>query len=58
MADNGPEFENFSNAQFWVIKLYFAHPYSSLERSRNERHNGMLHDYITKGESIEKYTME
>ena len=57
-ADNGPEFENFSNAESWGTRVYFAHPYSSWERPRNERHNGMLRDYIPKGESIEKYTDE
>ena len=36
----------------------FAHPYSFWERSRNERHNGMLRNYIPKGESIEQYTDE
>lgn len=55
-ADNGPEFENFSQAESWGTKIYFAHPYSSWERPRNERHNGMLRDYIPKGESIEQYT--
>ena len=38
--------------------IYFAHPYSSWERPRNERHNGMLRDYIPKGKSIEEYTDE
>ena len=57
-ADNGPEFENFSNSESWGTRVYFAHPYSSWERPRNERHNGMLRDYIPKGESIEKYTDE
>ena len=57
-ADNGPEFENFSKAESWGTRVYFAHPYSSWERPRNERHNGMLRDYIPKGESIEQYTDE
>ena len=57
-ADNGPEFETFSEAEAWGTKVYFAHPYSSWERPRNERHNGMLRDYIPKGKSIEQYTDE
>ena len=57
-ADNGPEFENFSNAESFGTRVYFAHPYSSWERPHNERHNGMLREYIPKGESIEKYTDE
>jgi len=57
-ADNGPEFENFSNTEAWGTRIYFAHPYSSWERPRNERHNGMLRDYIPKGKSIENYSDE
>jgi IS30 family transposase len=57
-VDNGPEFDTFSYAEAWGTRIYFAHPYSSWERPRNERHNGMLRDYIPKGESIEKYTHE
>ena len=57
-ADNGSEFEDFSSIEAWGTKVYFAHPYSSWERAYNERHNGMLRDYIPKGESIERYTDE
>ena len=57
-ADNGPEFETFSRVETWGTRIYFAHPYSSWERPRNERHNGMLRNYIPKGESIEQYTDE
>jgi IS30 family transposase len=32
--------------------------YSSWERPRNERYNGMLRDYNPKGKSIEAYTDE
>ena len=37
-------------------KVYFAHPYSSWERPQNERHNGLLREFIPKGTSIEQYT--
>jgi transposase, IS30 family len=57
-ADNGPEFETFSAAESWGTKVYFAHPYSSWERPHNERHNGMLREYIPKGNSIEQYSDE
>lgn len=57
-ADNGPEFQNFSAIETWGTRVYFAHPYSSWERPRNERHNGMLRAYIPKGKSIERYTDE
>ena len=36
--------------------MYFAHPYSSWERPQNERHNGLLREFIPKGTSIERYT--
>lgn len=55
-ADNGSEFEDFTKAEQWGTKVYFAHPYSSWERPVNERHNGMLRGFIPKGTSIEKYS--
>lgn len=39
-------------------KIYFAHPYSSWERPQNERHNGLLRDFIPKGMSIAHFTDE
>lgn len=39
-------------------RIFFAHPYSSWERSQNERHNRIFRRYISKGVSIEKYTAE
>ena len=55
-TDNGSEFEKFSTVENWGSSIYFAHPYSSWERPVNERHNGLLRQYIPKGVSIEKYT--
>ena len=55
-ADNGPEFTTFSNLESLGTKVYFAHPYSSWERPQNERHNGLLREFIPKGTSIEQYT--
>ena len=57
-TDNGPEFEGFSQLQQWGTDVYFAHPYSSWERPVNERHNGLLRQYIPKGVSIERYSPE
>jgi transposase, IS30 family len=57
-ADNGPEFETFSQYEQLGTKIYFTHPYSSWERPQNERHNGLLRDYIPKGTSIECYSDE
>ncbi len=57
-ADNGPEFETFSKFESLGTKIYFTHPYSSWERPQNERHNGLLRDFIPKGMSIEHFTDE
>jgi len=57
-TDNGSEFEDFSAAEKWGTKIYFAHPYSSWERPVNERHNGLLRAFVPKGVSIEKFTPE
>ena len=55
-ADNGPEFTTFSKLESFGTKVYFAHPYSSWERPQNERHNGLLREFIPKRNSIEQYT--
>lgn len=57
-ADNGSEFEDFALLEQWGTKIYFAHPYSSWERPVNERHNGMLREFVPKGVSIERYSAE
>jgi len=57
-TDNGSEFEDFAKVEDWGVDVYFAHPYSSWERPVNERHNGLLRQYIPKGVSIERYTTE
>lgn len=57
-ADNGAEFSTFSSFEKLGTKVYFSHPYSSWERAQNERHNGILREYIPKGKSIESYSAE
>lgn len=57
-ADNGPEFAQFSKYESLGTRIYFAHPYSSWERPQNERHNGLLREYIPKGTSIERFSDE
>jgi len=52
-ADNGSEFENFSQLEKWGTDVY---SYSSWERPVNERHNGLLREFVPKGTSIEKYS--
>ena len=55
-ADNGAEFSNLSALEKEGTQVYFAHPYSSWERAKNERHNRMLRRYIPKGVSIETFS--
>lgn len=55
-ADNGSEFDDFAPVEEWGTEIYFAHPYSSWERPVNERHNGLLREFIPKGVSIEKFS--
>ncbi len=57
-ADNGPEFSEFSSFEDWGTMIYFAHPYTSCERSRNEHHNGMLREFIPKGTSIRLFSAD
>ena len=57
-ADNGPEFETLSKFESLGTKMYFTHPYSSWERPQNERHNGLLRDFIPKGMSMERFSEE
>ncbi len=55
-ADNGSEFETLSKMETLGTMVYFTHPYSSWERAQNERHNGLLREYIPKGASIEQFS--
>jgi IS30 family transposase len=57
-ADNGSEFERLAELKAWGVGIYFAHPYTSWERSQNERHNRLFRRYVPKGVSIENYTAE
>ena len=48
-ADNGSEFADLSEIG---VPVYFAHPYSSWERGTNERQNGLVRFFISKGKPI------
>lgn len=58
-TDNGSEFscyEDIENAL--VTSVYFCHPGASYEKGTNERHNGMIREYIPKGSDISEYDAE
>ena len=57
-VDNGSEFAEFAQVAQWGTEVYFAHPYSSWERPQNERHNGLFRQYVPKGVSIDKFSLE
>ena len=48
--DNGVEFMGWaSTAKELGARIYFAHPYHSWERGRNENTNGLIRDFLPKG---------
>ena len=55
-SDNGTEFaEHKMIAKKLDARFFFCHPYSSWERGLNEYTNGLVRQYIPKGEPFEKY---
>lgn len=55
-ADKGSEFSRL--AEIKGIAVYFAHPYSSHERGTNENFNGLLREFLPKGQSFKALTDE
>ena len=55
-ADNGTEFSKLSEIE--GIDVYFAHAYSSHERGTNENFNGLLREFIPKGQSLKQITAD
>lgn len=57
--DNGTEFARHEKITHALgTPIYFAHPYSSNERARNENTNGLLRQYVPKGTSFENLTQQ
>lgn len=58
-TDNGKEFSHYEEIEEILgTMIYFCHPGASYEKGTNERHNGMLREYIPKGSDISKYIVE
>ncbi len=57
--DNGKEFAFHEQLkEILCIETYFAHPYHSWERGLNENHNGLIRQYLPKGQPLDKVTHE
>lgn len=54
--DNGSEFKLLNQVR--GAKIYFAHPYSPWERGSNENLNGLIREYIPKGESLHGFSRQ
>jgi IS30 family transposase len=52
-ADNGTEFHGYENIERRTgVVFYFARPYHSWERGSNENANGLVRQYLPKGQSL------
>ena len=58
-VDNGKEFSgNEAVSSALGTQVYFAHPYASWERGLNENTNGLIRQYLKKGDSLKGLTLE
>jgi transposase, IS30 family len=57
--DNGLEFSEHQNiVQNLSANIYYAHPYSSWERSLNENTNGFIRQYLPKSQPLNNVTQK
>ena len=55
--DNGTEFHDYGRLeQRFPFKVYFATPYHSWERGSNENFNGLIRQYLPKGNCMSTVT--
>lgn len=53
-SDNGTEFHGYAEIEAATgVVVYFAHPHHPWERGTNENTNGLIRQYLRKGESME-----
>lgn len=57
-SDNGSEFANLTEGCRTICPVYFAHPNSPWQRGTNERHNGLLRQFIPKGKALSELSIE
>ena len=56
-SDNGTEFHNYKELEAALdTKVYFATPHHAWERGTNENTNGLIRQYLCKGEALTKVT--
>jgi IS30 family transposase len=56
-ADNGTEFHSYDIIEAVTgVKFYFATPHHSWERGTNENTNGLIRQYLPKGQSMARLT--
>ncbi len=56
-ADNGTEFHSHRQVEAETeVKFYFATPHHSWERGTNENTNGLIRQYLPKGQSMARMT--
>ena len=55
--DNGTEFHDYKLIeQAYPVRCYFATPYHSWERGSNENMNGLIRQYLPKGQCMRNIT--
>lgn len=58
-ADNGTEFHQYKAIEEKTnVKFYFATPHHSWERGSNENTNGLIRQYLPKGQSMNQLTQQ
>jgi len=56
-SDNGTEFHGYAHIEAAsAVKFYFANPHHSWERGTNENTNGLIRQYLPKGQSMASLT--